>query len=186
VSLRGAHQVANAIVVTRLLETARRQGIIVSTGAIEESLSTTEWPARLELLTLDDGRRVLIDAAHNPDGAEALAAYLRECHPEKPALVISVMRDKDVDQILATLLPVTSSVIATRAPSPRATPEGELARRIVDLQTELGRDVAVTTIADPEAAVAAALDRSPIVCVAGSIFLAGAVRDALNRRAILR
>jgi dihydrofolate synthase / folylpolyglutamate synthase len=185
-SLRGAHQVANAIVVTRLLETARRQGIIVSTGAIEESLSTTEWPARLELLTLDDGRRVLIDAAHNPDGAEALAAYLRECHPEKPALVISVMRDKDVDQILATLLPVTSSVIATRAPSPRATPEGELARRIVDLQTELGRDVAVTTIADPEAAVAAALDRSPIVCVAGSIFLAGAVRDALNRRAILR
>jgi dihydrofolate synthase/folylpolyglutamate synthase len=185
-SLRGAHQVANAIVVTRLLETARRQGITVSTGAIEESLSTTEWPARLELLTLDDGRRVLIDAAHNPDGAEALAAYLRECHPEKPALVISVMRDKDVDQILAALLPVTSSAIATRAPSPRATPEGELARRIVDLQTELGRDVAVTTIADPEAAVAAALDRSPIVCVAGSIFLAGAVRDALNRRAILR
>ena len=185
-SLRGAHQVANAIVVTRLLETARRQGITVSTGAIEESLSTTEWPARLELLTLDDGRRVLIDAAHNPDGAEALAAYLRECHPEKPALVISVMRDKDVDQILAALLPVTSSVIATRAPSPRATPEGELARRIVALQTELGRDVAVTTIADPEAAVAAALDRSPIVCVAGSIFLAGAVRDALNRRAILR
>ena len=185
-SLRGAHQVANAIVVIRLLETARRQGISVSTGAIEEGLSTTEWPARLELLTLDDGRRVLIDAAHNPDGAQALAAYLRECHPEKPTLVISVMRDKDVDQILAALLPVTSSVIATRAPSPRATPEGELARRIVDLQTELGRDVAVTTIADPEAAVAAALDRSPLVCVAGSIFLAGAVRDALNRRAILR
>jgi dihydrofolate synthase/folylpolyglutamate synthase len=185
-SLRGAHQVANAIVVTRLLETARRQGISVSTRAIEEALSTTEWPARLEMLTLDNGRRVLIDAAHNPDGAEALAAYLRECHPEKPALVISVMRDKDVDQILATLLPVTSSVIATRAPSPRATPEGELARRIVDLQTELGCDVAVTTIANPEAAVAAALERSPLVCVAGSIFLAGAVRDALNRRAILR
>jgi dihydrofolate synthase/folylpolyglutamate synthase len=184
-SLRGAHQVANAIVVTRLLETAQRQGIIVSTRAIEEALSTTEWPARLEMLTLDNGRRVLIDAAHNPDGAAALAAYLRESHPEKPALVISVMRDKDVDQILAALLPVTSSVIATRAPSPRATPEGELARRIVDLQTELGRDVAVTTIADPEAAVAAALERSPLVCVAGSIFLAGAVRDALNRRAIL-
>jgi len=138
------------------------------------------------LLTLDNGRRVLIDAAHNPDGAQALAAYLRECHPEKPPLVISVMRDKDVDQILAALVPVTSTVIATRAPSPRATPEGELARRIVDLQTELGRDVAVTTIADPEAAVAAALDRAPLVCVAGSIFLAGAVRDALNRRAILR
>lgn len=185
-SLRGEHQVANAIVVTRLLETARRQGITVSADAIEESLSTTEWPARLELLTLDNGRRVLIDAAHNPDGALALAAYLRMCQPEKPALVISVMRDKDVDQILAALLPVTSPVIATRAPSPRAFPEGELARHIVDLQTQLGLDVAVTTIADPEAAVAAALERSSTVCVAGSIFLAGAVRDALNRRAILR
>jgi dihydrofolate synthase/folylpolyglutamate synthase len=184
-SLRGSHQVANAIVVTRLLETARRQGIHVSTRAIEESLTTTEWPARLELLTLERGRRVLIDAAHNPDGALALADYLRECVPEKPALVISVMRDKDVDQILAALLPVTSTVIATRAPSPRAFPEGELARHIVDLQTELGCDVGVTAIADPEAAVAAALDRSPTVCVAGSIFLAGAVRDALKRRAIL-
>jgi len=182
-SLRGAHQVANAIAVTRLLETASRQGIIVSAGAIEEALSTTEWPARLELIRLDDGRAVLIDAAHNPDGAKALAAYLRECHPEKPTLVISVMRDKDVDQILTELLPVTSAVIATRAPSPRAIPEGELARHIVDLQTELGRDIAVSTIADPVAAVAEALDRSRVVCVAGSIFLAGAVRDALNRRA---
>lgn len=182
-SLRGSHQVANAIVVTRLLETARRQGISVSAAAIEEALATTEWPARLELIRLEDGRAVLIDAAHNPDGAKALAAYLRECHPEKPTLVISVMRDKDVDQILAELLPVTSAVIATRAPSPRAIPEAELARHIVDRQTELGHDIAVSTIADPEAAVAAALDRSPTVCVAGSIFLAGAVRDMLHRRA---
>jgi dihydrofolate synthase/folylpolyglutamate synthase len=158
---------------------------VVSRHAIEAALAGTEWPARLELLTLEEGRRVLIDAAHNPDGAQALAAYLRQWHPEKPTLVISVMRDKDIDQILTTLLPVTSTVIATRAPSPRAIPEGELARRIVDMQTELGRDVAVTTIADPVAAVAVALERSPTVCVAGSIFLAGAVRDAMNRRTIL-
>ena len=82
-------------------------------------------------------------------------------------------------------VPVTSTVIATRAPSPRAIAEGELARRIADLHTRLGREVAVTTIADPGTAVAAALERSNTVCVAGSIFLAGAVRDALNRRAIL-
>jgi dihydrofolate synthase/folylpolyglutamate synthase len=184
-SLRGSHQVANAIVATRLLETARSRGLQVSGSAIEEALAETEWPARLELLSLDDGRRVLIDAAHNPDGAQALAAYLRQWHPEKPTLVISVMRDKDVDQIIATLIPVTSTVIATRAPSPRAIAEGELATRIADVQKRLGRDVAVATIADPEAAVAAALEKSPTVCVAGSIFLAGAVRDALNRRAIL-
>ena len=187
-SLRGAHQVANAIVATRLLETARGHGISVSAGAIEEALARTEWPARLELLALDPGRphggRVLIDAAHNPDGASALAAYLRQWHPEKPPLVISVMRDKDLDEILAALVPVTSAVIATRAPSPRAIPEDELARRIADLQTRLGCEPDVTTVADPETAVSAALEGSSVVCVAGSIFLAGAVREALNRRAV--
>jgi dihydrofolate synthase/folylpolyglutamate synthase len=184
-SLRGSHQVGNAIVATRLLETARRQGITISREAIEQALTSTEWPARLELLTVDKGHRVLIDAAHNPDGAAALAAYLRQWHPEKPPLVISVMRDKDIDQILATLVPVTSDVIATRAPSPRAIPEAELARKIADVQVRLGRVPSVITIADPASAVAAALEHSNIACVAGSIFLAGAVRDALNARAML-
>ena len=184
-SLRGAHQVGNAIVAIRLLETARRQGITVSPDAIAQALTTTDWPARLELLTVERGRRVLIDAAHNPDGAEALADYLRQQHPEKLPLVISVMRDKDIDQILATLVPVSSDVIATRAPSPRAIPEEELARKIADVQSRLGRVPAVRAIADPAAAVAAALERSSIVCVAGSIFLAGAVRDTLNARTIL-
>jgi dihydrofolate synthase/folylpolyglutamate synthase len=185
-SLRGSHQVANAIVATRFLETARRHGIELSTGAIEQALATTEWPARLELLTIDPGHQVLLDAAHNPDGADALAAYLREWHPDRLPLVISVMKDKDIDQILELLVPVTSNVIVTRAPSPRAIPETELAKRVADLQSRLGRPVAVTSIADPARAVAAALERSSLVCVAGSIFLAGAVRDALNRRAILR
>jgi dihydrofolate synthase/folylpolyglutamate synthase len=184
-SLRGSHQVGNAIVAVRLIETARRRGIPVSRDAIERALATTEWPARLELVTVGRNRRVLIDAAHNPDGAGALAAYLREWHPEKPPLVISVMRDKDVDQILATLVPVTSDVIATRAPSPRAIPEAELARKIADLHIRSGRVAAVSAVADPAAALAAALEHSNIVCVAGSIFLAGAVRDALNARAML-
>ena len=184
-SLRGAHQVANALVATRLLETARGRGVAVSAPAIEQALATTEWPARLELVPLSDGRRILIDAAHNPDGAQALASYLHECHPERPTLVISVMRDKDIEEILAALVPVTSAVIVTHAPSPRAIPEDELAQRIGDLQQRLGREPDVTTIADPAAAVSAALERSKTVCVAGSIFLAGAIRDALNRRAIL-
>jgi dihydrofolate synthase/folylpolyglutamate synthase len=184
-SLRGSHQVGNAIVATRLLETAGRYGITVSRAAIERGLTTTEWAARLELLAVDKQRRVLIDAAHNPDGAAALADYLRQWHPEKPPLVISVMRDKDVDQILTILVPVTSDVIATRAPSPRAIPEAELARRIADVQVRAGRVPAVTTVADPAAAVDAALERGNVVCVAGSIFLAGAVRDALNARAML-
>ena len=184
-SLRGLHQVANAVVAARLLETVRARGVTVPPAAIEKALGDTEWPARLEVLALGEGKRALIDAAHNPDGARALADYLRQWHPEKPVLVISVMRDKDADQILAELLPVTSAVIATRAPSPRAADERELAARAAAMQQRLGLAVDVTAVADPSAAVVAALERSKSVCVAGSIFLAGAVRDMLNQRAIL-
>ncbi len=129
-ALRGEHQVGNALVAVRLLEAARYAGVHVERAAVEWALSSVDWPARLEMLALADGRRVLLDAAHNLDGAQALAAYLRHWHPQRPPLVLGVMRDKDVDDILRALLPVTSQVIATAAPTPRAMPADELAARI--------------------------------------------------------
>jgi dihydrofolate synthase/folylpolyglutamate synthase len=182
-SLRGAHQVANATVAVRLLEAAREQGVAVSREAIERGLATTEWPARLELVPVEHGRHVLIDAAHNTDGAEVLAAYLKRWHPQAPALVVSIMSDKDVAEILKTLLPVTSDVFATLAPSPRATPLDELVQLVSEIRP--GGAHGVFAVPDPMDAVDKALARHDVVCVAGSIFLAGAVRDALMRRAIL-
>jgi dihydrofolate synthase/folylpolyglutamate synthase len=184
-ALRGAHQVGNATIAVRLLEAARRAGINVPRQAIERGLTNTEWPARLELLPLDNGRRVLIDAAHNAEGAQALASYLKQWHGDRPLLVISVMRDKDVDDILERLIPVTGDVIATQAPSPRAVPAAELADRVRAVHARSAAEASVIAIAEPAVAVAAALDRAPVVCIAGSIFLAGAVRDGLKRRAIL-
>ena len=188
--LRGGHQVQNALVAVRAIEALRDQGWVISSEAIEGGLSSADWPARLELLVLPGGKRVLLDAAHNVDGARALAAYLEAWHPERPSLVAGVMRDKDVGGIFAALLPVTSSVIATAADTPRAMPAQELAERIEACRAALGttRSAAHTVHAeaDPLVAVDEALARGDTVCVAGSIFLAGAVRDALKRRAILR
>jgi dihydrofolate synthase/folylpolyglutamate synthase len=179
--LRGEHQVANALVAVRLLEAARDRGVRIDRAAIEQGLAAAQWPARLELLTLEGGRRVLLDAAHNPEGARALAAYLRRWHPEKPPLVLGVMRDKNVGEIVRTLVPLVSQVIATAAPTPRARPADDLAAYI--------RDAGVTRVIvepDAERAIERALELSPTVCVAGSIFLVGAVREGLVRRAILR
>jgi dihydrofolate synthase/folylpolyglutamate synthase len=175
-ALRGEHQTTNALVAIRLLEAAADRGLAIDTRAIVRGLETAEWPARLELLTMPGQRRVLIDAAHNGEGAAALARYLRAWHREKPLLVVGVMRDKDADDILEPLLPCVSEVIATAAPTPRALPADELARRIGP------RAIAVN---DPSEAVERALQLSESVCVAGSIFLAGALRDGLKQRAIL-
>jgi dihydrofolate synthase/folylpolyglutamate synthase len=179
--LRGEHQIGNAIVAVRLLEVAAASGISIPRAAIEQGLTTAEWPARLELLTIERGRRVLLDAAHNPEGARALAAYLTRWHPERPPLVIGVMRDKNVADIAHTLLPVVSSVIATAAPTARAIPAADLARH---LRAAGAGDV--RTEADPMRAIEAAFAVADTICVAGSIFLAGAVRDELRQRAILR
>jgi dihydrofolate synthase / folylpolyglutamate synthase len=188
-ALRGAHQIDNAVVAVRALEALADQGWDVSKDAIEGGLSGAEWPARLELLVLPGGKRVLLDAAHNVDGAKALAEYLRAWHPERPPLVAGVMRDKDVDGIFAALLPVTSSVIATAADTSRAMPAHELAERIRSLapaqETRTGT-ARVRAEEDPLVAIREALADADLVCVAGSIFLTGAVRDAIKRRAILR
>ena len=181
-ALRGEHQTRNALVAVRVLEALQRTGMRVPGEAIERGLTEVEWPGRLELIQARDAPPVLLDAAHNVDGAAALAAYLERWHPERPTLVIGVMRDKDVAGIVGALVPVVSSIIVTAADTPRALPARELAARIADMRV----DVPVRAEPDPVTAVEDALAAGRTVCVTGSIYLVGAVRDRLRRRAILR
>ena len=181
-ALRGEHQLGNAMVAVRLLEAARLRGIHVPREAIERGLTEVDWPGRLELIRLQGGGQVLLDAAHNLDAARALAAYLGRQHPERPTLVIGIMRDKDVEGIARTLLPVVSSVVATAADSARAIPARDLAARIM----ATGPSIPVRAEPDPLRAVEQALGNDGGVCVAGSLFLVGTVRGGLRHRAILR
>jgi dihydrofolate synthase/folylpolyglutamate synthase len=184
-ALRGDHQIGNAVVAARLLESAAAGGVAVAAAHIEAGLTTAEWPARLEYIQADDHRRVLLDSAHNAEGAGALAAHLRRWHPDQPPLVLGIMRDKDVYEILAPLLPLTSRVIATAAPTPRALPADELAARIRAAAERLGLSARLTVEADddPLHAVDRALAAADLACVAGSIFLVGPVRERLLARA---
>jgi len=186
-SLRGQHQVQNAAVAVRLLELAQDAGIAVTAQAIGAGLTGAVWPARLEQLPMRDGRHVILDAAHNAEGALTLAAYLRRWHPERPALVVGVMRDKDTAAIVEPLLPCVSHVIATEAPTPRALPASELEGRVRGLVERLpaGRRPSVSRADDPLEAVTQALVMNRMVVVAGSIFLVGPMRERLLSRAIL-
>lgn len=181
-ALRGEHQVGNAVVATGVLEAAAVHGFPVPASAVARGFETVDWPARLEVFELGDGRRVLLDAAHNPQGARALRSYLAQWQPERPLLVVGVMRDKDADAILRELLPVTSAVIATAANTPRAMPATELAAHVRTLDDRRS----ITASPDVRSALDMALAQSTTVMVAGSIFLAGAVRECLEARGILR
>jgi dihydrofolate synthase/folylpolyglutamate synthase len=187
-ALRGEHQVHNAAVAVRLLEAARQRGVNVTRSAIETGLTSTAWPARLESLRLAGGRRLLLDAAHNAEGAASLADYLRRWHPERPALVVGVMRDKDTAAIVEPLLPRVRSVVATAAPTPRALPAGDLEERLQAIAARLppAERPAISREDDPILAASQALERHDVVVIAGSIFLVGPVRERLISRAILR
>jgi dihydrofolate synthase/folylpolyglutamate synthase len=176
--LRGAHQVRNARVAMRLLETLERLGVTIGERAIIDGLTTVTWPGRLEHRRLADGRELILDAAHNPAGASALASYLRglEAGGGKPTLVFAAMRDKDVDGMLMVLLPAIGRVVVTRPSNPRAADPEELAARIRALQPAL----VVEIVPSPSAAVARAAALSPLVVVAGSIFLLGDVMQELG------
>ena len=122
---------------------------------------------------------LLIDGAHNPAGARALASYLEEADVPAVSLVTSIMRDKDVAGILGPLVPRARRVIATRADTARASDPQELVAAI----GRLGIDVPpVTVIDDAWAAVQTALAAADPVVVAGSIFLVGPLRAALIER----
>ena len=187
-ALRGEHQVHNAAVAVRLLEAARQRGVSITRSAIEAGLTSAAWPARLESLRMDGGRQLLLDAAHNAEGAASLAEYLERWHPERPALVVGVMRDKDTAAIVEPLLPRVSSVVATAAPTPRALPARDLEERLnsIAARLPLAERPTISREDDPILAASRALERHDVVVIAGSIFLVGPVRERLISRAILR
>ena len=125
---------------------------------------------------MPDGAQALLDAAHNGEGARALAAYLERWHPERPTLVIGMMRDKHVSDIVDPLLPAVSSIIATAA---RHTARA-CGARLRQCGSPRGGASNVRAEPDPALAVEHALATSRSVCVTGSIFLIGAVRDVFD------
>jgi dihydrofolate synthase/folylpolyglutamate synthase len=194
VGLRGRHQAANVAVADATLDALEAAGIAtVPDAARRRGYAMARWPGRLELLDVDapgGPREVLLDGAHNPAGAAALAVALDDLRPllaggtsaSPPplTLVIGVMSDKDVDGVIGALAASSAlrgaRIICTRPDGPRAMDPANLAARWPTL--------APTSRPTVAGEVAVALDRAlasgsgPIV-VAGSLYLVGAVRRLL-------
>jgi len=171
IGLRGAHQIGNALVAVRLLEVLNDQGISVPPEGIVAGLARPSWPGRLDLRHLKDGREVLLDAAHNPAGAAALASYLGEQPGPPLPLVFAAMRDKDIDGMLRVLLPTVSRVVFTASSNARSADPADLGRAAGGIAPNVPAFVERSVAA----ALAAAWCASPRIVVAGSIFLLGDV-----------
>lgn len=175
-ALNGRHQAGNAAVAVALLDELNALGVSISDEAAVAGLTRARWPARLERFDYR-GCDVLLDAAHNPDGAGALAAYLREIGWTGVTLVFGAMRDKDVRGMLDALLPLCARVICVTAPGARALGAAEIAALVRDAAPAAAIE-AVDAPADALARACAASERR--VVAAGSIFLIGPLRGILR------
>jgi dihydrofolate synthase/folylpolyglutamate synthase len=163
--LLGVYQPSNALVAL-----AAARGLGVSDTAAREGLARARWPGRFEVLRARD-RIVVLDGAHNPAGAAALAASLAEWFGDTPlTLVFGALRDKDARGMLAVLAPRARRLILTASSSPRAAPP-EALRAL----TPAGAAVELAESAAEALALAAREPRTPILCIAGSLSLLGDV-----------
>lgn len=176
-ALNGAHQIGNAVIAARTLELCAERGLQIGPSHVTTALSDVEWPARLEWLGLDD-KQILFDAAHNPAGMQALAAYLRAADVPPLPLVLAVMQDKDVDAMVRAIAPAISHFVATEVGTARCIPAVDLAARI----SRVVPMSEVTSAVDMDCAIALALQSTDRAVVAGSIFLVGPARERLVRQ----
>jgi len=169
--LPGAHQRANLAVALRMLEEARAAGLAVDLSRVAEGVARTRWPGRLQRLP---GRPpLLVDGAHNPAAARALADELRGREPF--VLVFAAMADKDIATMGRILFPLARAIVLTRVPGARAAPPDAIARAVGAparnaRQTERVRDALslARRLAGPRG----------LVVAAGSLYLAGEVLRA--------
>lgn len=173
--LIGLHQLRNAataVTVCELLES--EYGLSIPREAIYSGLREAEWPGRLEMLSLKP--KVLLDGAHNVDGAEALAQAIPLYTRSRLVLCLGMLADKEREKVVDMLVPFADEIIITRPNSPRA---GDW-KALGSLAERHGRPV--TCIENPKEAVIYALSRlgdNDMLCVTGSIYMLADARQAL-------
>lgn len=179
--LLGEHQVTNAALAIAATDALAGSGVAVPETVIEATLPTIRIPGRLEVT--GGQPTIVLDGAHNPDKIDALLAALPEYFAYRRLIVVAAFtRRHDVAAMLARLAPVVDHTVLTSFEATgdfgpgQAVPPEELAAILATLQPSGTAEI----VPDPVAAVAAArawAGADDCICVTGSLYLVGAVRD---------
>lgn len=173
--LIGRHQLENVAVAVAALEALQETtGIALAPEVVARGLESVGWPARCQLLEEDPP--LLLDSAHNPQAAAALAGTLREVLAGRPlGLVFGLLADKDAAGFLGALAPLVRRGWVVPLPSERNMPLD----RLRAAARAAGMEVGENTLADALAEARPwARREGGLVCVAGSLVLAGEVLKA--------
>jgi len=190
-SMKGDYQVDNASIALAALEIIAPQ-FPVEEEHIRSGLKKVTWPGRLEEFWRDEQGKILrnndvhdaslthflLDGAHNPAGADALKKSLRhDFKYDRLVLVWASMADKDMNRTLIAIAPLADEIILTQPEAERSAAPEILFRLLPDnLQNK------TVCVRDVKDALQLAVKKSrpaSMICVAGSLYLVGRVRQIL-------
>jgi dihydrofolate synthase/folylpolyglutamate synthase len=170
--LAGAHQVENAATAAIALV---RLGL--PDRAIETGVAAARWPGRLERVSLHP--EIILDGAHNPAGARALAAHIERFYSTRRVrLIFGAMRDKAISEISGILFPLAAEVVATAPAQARALSPDAFLRVAAHPHLRIARTL-------PEALAMATdgpANPNDVVFVTGSLFLVAEARAIIGGR----
>ncbi len=178
INVLGKHQIYNACTALTVLNALRKRKIIdLRLESIREGLKKTRWKGRLEVISKQP--TIVIDGAHNLQGAQALKeSIMKLFNYDRLILGIGMLDDKDIDNVLQELIPLTHSVVVTQAMSPRAMNAEELGKKIEKYK----KDIYIES--DIEKAVHKSLDiaqKGDLIVFSGSLYLIGEVRSNIKK-----
>lgn len=146
ISFCGTHQVYNAVTALATLMVLRQKGVNIPDESIYEGFAGAKWKGRFEILSSEPP--VILDGAHNLNGAKAFCDAVLTCYPEKRFVgIVGMLRDKDFKASLVEFAKRCDKIIVTTVPSPRTASVEEL----LEACRELGIDAA--GVDNPEEAV---------------------------------
>ncbi|HHU22139.1 MAG TPA: bifunctional folylpolyglutamate synthase/dihydrofolate synthase [Clostridiales bacterium] len=173
ISLSGENQLKNAVLVLEVVEVLRENGWNISGGALSHGLAEARWPARFEIVSRDPW--FVVDGGHNPQGAETVAANLKNYFPQmRTILLVGVLSDKDYTQMMDILAPAANGFVAVAPSNPRALPAAKLAKVL----EKYGKPVtACSSIKEGIETAVSAAGADGVVCSVGSLYMAGETRS---------
>ena len=173
IPLKGSHQSYNAALALAAVELCGKNGFQIDDEAISRGLANTHWEARLEIL--QHNPLFLLDGAHNPAGIRVLCQTLRrDFSYRRLILIFGALADKNYREMLRLIVSLSPKIILTQLKAGRAVPVDDMAKVL----NKMGYPVIVTKNVGKAIERAQALaDPKDLICAAGSLYLAGEVKQ---------
>jgi dihydrofolate synthase/folylpolyglutamate synthase len=178
ISLLGEHQLLNALTALSALEIIKKEGFNISSESVKNGFSNCRFPGRFEIMNKNP--LIIIDGGHNIDGISHFTKTVKEYFKDKKIILFfGILKDKNPDEALKLLLPISKEIYTLTPLSPRALKAAELADLIKNHS-----NINTSPISDYYEIldIIKKADKNDIVAFVGSLYMIGSVRTLLKNK----